>query len=62
MQIKTYRKGVFVYVVSLSSDNRYLSISAEGTVENQKVKDEICEVMEGGIEAFETRAKKYNLH
>ena len=50
------------YVVSLSSDNRYLSISAEGTVENQKVKDEICEVMEGGIEAFETRAKKYNLH
>lgn len=50
------------YVVSLSSDSRYLSIAAKGTVENNKVKEEICEVMEGGIEAFDTRAKKYHLH
>lgn len=50
------------YVVSLSTDSPYLSIAAKGTVENNKVKEEICEVMEGGIEAFDTRAKKYHLH
>ena len=49
------------YVMSLSSDSRYLAIAAEGTVENQQVKTEICEVMEGGVEAFATRAKKYHL-
>lgn len=49
------------YVMSLSSESRYLKIAAEGTVENKRVKDEICEVMEGGVEAFETRAKKYHL-
>ena len=47
------------YVVSMSSDTHNLKIQAEGTVENDKVKNEICEVMEGGVEAFRTRAKRY---
>ena len=47
------------YVVSLSSDSHNLKIQAEGTVESDLVKSEICEVMEGGVEAFRTRAKRY---
>ena len=47
------------YVVSLSSDTHNLKIQAEGTVESDLVKNEICEVMEGGVEAFKTRAKRY---
>lgn len=47
------------YVVSLSSDTHNLKIQAEGTVESDMVKNEICEVMEGGVEAFKTRAKRY---
>ena len=47
------------YVVSLSSDTHNLKILAEGTVESDLVKNEICEVMEGGVEAFKTRAKRY---
>lgn len=47
------------YVVSLSSETHNLKIQAEGTVESDLVKNEICEVMEGGVEAFRTRAKRY---
>jgi hypothetical protein len=47
------------YVVSLSSDTHNLKIEAEGTVECGTVKNEICEVMEGGVEAFKTRANRY---
>ncbi len=47
------------YVVSLSSETHNLKIQAEGTIEDEKVKNEICEVMEGGVEAFQTRAKRY---
>lgn len=47
------------YVVSMSSDTHNLKIQAEGTVEKAAVKNEICEVMEGGVEAFRTRAQRY---
>ena len=48
------------YVISMSSDTHNLKIQAEGTIERTNVKQEICEVMEGGIEAFRTRARRYN--
>ena len=48
------------YVVSLSASKKTLSIQAEGTIENEKVKTEICDVMEGGKEAFDIRAKRYS--
>ena len=48
------------YVISMSSDTRNLKIQAEGTIERENVKQEICEIMEGGIDAFRTRAKRYN--
>lgn len=47
------------YVVSMASDTPTLKIQARGTVENDQVKKEICEVMEGGVEAFNTRAERY---
>lgn len=47
------------YVISMSSDTHNLKIQAQGTVEKKEVKNEICEVMEGGVEAFKTRAKRY---
>lgn len=47
------------YVVSMSSETHDLKIQAQGTVENYQVKNEICEVMEGGVEAFKTRAQRY---
>ena len=47
------------YVVSMASDNPTLKIQAQGTVENDQVKKEICEVMEGGVDAFNTRAERY---
>lgn len=72
-QIKEYRQVIVVthnanipvngdaeYVVSMSSDTHNLKIQAEGTVEKDEVKNEICEVMEGGVEAFQTRAKRYD--
>lgn len=71
-QIKEFRQVIVVthnanipvngdaeYVVSMSSETHNLKIQAEGTVENDDVKNEICEVMEGGVEAFKTRAKRY---
>lgn len=47
------------FVVSMSSDTHNLKIQAEGTVEKTEVKNEICDVMEGGVEAFRTRAQRY---
>ena len=47
------------FVVSMASDKPKLQIQAQGTVENDEVKKEICEVMEGGVEAFNTRAERY---
>ena len=49
------------YVISMSSETHNLKIQAEGTIEKRSVKQEICDVMEGGIDAFRTRAKKYKL-
>ena len=48
------------YVISMSSDTHNLKIQAEGTIERTNVKQEICEVMEGGIDAFRIRARRYN--
>jgi predicted ATPase len=49
------------YVISLASESRNLRIQAEGSIENSEVKNEICDVMEGGISAFKIRAARYNL-
>ncbi|WP_026831371.1 TrlF family AAA-like ATPase [Exiguobacterium antarcticum] len=32
-----------------------------GSIDNKEVKDSICTIMEGGVEAFKYRARKYNI-
>lgn len=48
------------YVVSMSSETPTLKIEAEGAVDADDVKREICTVMEGGVDAFNIRAKRYS--
>jgi ABC-type enterochelin transport system ATPase subunit len=49
------------YVVSLSSDSKYLAVQSRGTLDDKDVKDEICDIMEGGAEAFKMRSLRYKL-
>ena len=49
------------YITSMDSDKRYVEIKNEGTLDNEEVRKEICDVMEGTEHAFEMRAKKYHL-
>lgn len=48
------------YIVSMDSDSKNLKILHTGTVEQQTIKKEICDVMEGGEFAFKMRARRYN--
>jgi len=47
------------YIVSMDSSSRYLKVHSEGMLENKDVKTEICEIMEGGEDAFKLRAERY---
>ncbi len=47
------------YIVSMDSNSPYLTIHTEGMLENSDVKKEICEIMEGGEDAFKLRALRY---
>ena len=50
------------YITSMDSDSRYVKIKAEGTLDNEVIRKEICDVMEGTEYAFGMRAKKYHLN
>lgn len=47
------------YIVSMDSNSKYLKIHTEGMLESAPVKKEICEIMEGGEDAFKLRALRY---
>lgn len=47
------------YIVSMDSNSKYLKIHTEGMLEKADVKKEICEIMEGGEDAFKLRALRY---
>jgi len=47
------------YIISMDTESKKLKINTEGTVEQVEIKNEIRNVMEGGEEAFEMRAKRY---
>jgi energy-coupling factor transporter ATP-binding protein EcfA2 len=49
------------YITSMNSDSRYVEVKNQGTIDNEDVRREICDVMEGTEYAFEMRAKKYHL-
>ena len=47
------------YIISMDTESKKLKVIAEGTVEQITIKNEIRNVMEGGKQAFEMRAKRY---
>jgi len=49
------------YIVALDSNSNYINILTSGTLEENSLKTEICNVMEGGEDAFKMRSKRYNL-
>ncbi|CAH0249211.1 hypothetical protein SRABI80_02944 [Peribacillus frigoritolerans] len=50
------------WVVALNSETKDIEVLCEGSLENKEVKDAICNIMEGGEDAFTLRAKRYNLN
>ncbi|WP_391115875.1 TrlF family AAA-like ATPase [Psychrobacillus sp. L3] len=49
------------WLVAMNSESKDLQVLYEGPIEEHGVKEAICNVMEGGKEAFKMRAKRYNL-
>jgi len=47
------------YIVSMDTESKALKVLHTGTVEQNSIKKEICDVMEGGENAFEMRSKRY---
>jgi len=48
------------YIVSMDSDTDETKTRYEGTMDDENIRKEICDVMEGTQDAFEMRAKKYH--
>jgi hypothetical protein len=49
------------YITSMNSETEDVSVKYEGTIDDKRIREEICDVMEGTQHAFEMRAKKYHL-
>lgn len=49
------------YMISMSSNNTAIKVKCAGSLDNEKIREEILDVLEGGQEAFKMRAKKYHL-
>lgn len=47
------------YIITMDSNSRYLKEHSEGLVEDAAVRNDICEIMEGGEDAFNKRAIRY---
>lgn len=50
------------YIVSMDSDTDKINTKFEGTMDDEVIRKEICDVMEGTQDAFEMRAKKYHFN
>ncbi|SCX88039.1 PHP domain-containing protein [Butyrivibrio hungatei] len=50
------------YIISMDSSSRYVAVKNAGTIDNDIIREEICDVMEGTEFAFKMRAKKYHVH
>ncbi|ELC8354481.1 MAG: PHP domain-containing protein [Clostridium perfringens] len=48
-------------IISMNSSSKSVNVLEAGTLENQKIKHEICSVMEGGESAFRMRASRYGI-
>lgn len=48
-------------VIVANYKNELLSYDESGSIENKKIVDSICNILEGGVNAFEKRKNKYSL-
>ncbi|MBL4933044.1 TrlF family AAA-like ATPase [Clostridium paridis] len=48
-------------IIAMNSDSKNIEVFKQGTIEDNKLRDEICNVMEGGEKAFLMRANRYSL-
>ncbi|WP_043932534.1 TrlF family AAA-like ATPase [Bacillus sp. EB01] len=49
------------WVIAMNSESKNIEVLCEGSIEKQGIKEAICNIMEGGKEAFTLRAKRYKL-
>ncbi len=49
------------YIVAMDSESPKLKILQQGTIDEDNIKKEICDVMEGGEDAFKLRSKRYEI-
>lgn len=47
------------YIISMDTESKHVKVLHTGTVEQSDIKKEICDVMEGGQQAFNMRSKRY---
>jgi hypothetical protein len=50
------------YIISMDSDTDIIQVNQTGTMDDEIIRQEICDVMEGTKDAFEMRAKKYHFN
>lgn len=50
------------YVIAMDSTSQDVKIKETGTIDDDNIRKEICDVMEGTQYAFKKRAEKYHLH
>jgi predicted ATPase len=46
-------------IMCMNSTSSDMEILTEGTLENKNIKKEICDTMEGSVDAFQARAERY---
>ena len=49
------------YIIAMDSESNELNILHQGTIDETHIKKEICDVMEGGEDAFKLRSKRYEI-
>lgn len=49
------------YILSMDSESKKLKVRCSGSVEQSVIKKEICDVMEGGEQAFKMRLERYRM-
>lgn len=49
------------YIITMDSESQYLRVLHQGSIDEDNIKKEICDVMEGGEDAFKLRSKRYEI-
>lgn len=47
------------HIIVMDAESKHIKPLACGCIEEQPIKDAICEIMEGGIDAFDMRSRRY---